>query len=308
MPSKVRRAVVGLVWTLVESEKMGLAMSPGVSTRTLSWSGELSQYSLATLSGWLREFDPYQATLGMAAVNAALNHLPSRVPGTILEPLEDKENNLVVFQHFLPLIRGQKIVVIGRYPGLDAFAVREGLDLSILERNPQASDFPDPAAEFLVPDADWVFLTATTLPNKTFPRLAELARPAKTVLMGPTTPWVPDLYHFGIDYLAGVEIHDSDVLVRTVCEGGGTRIFDHGVRYKVLPLTLEASMAWAKALIAETYATRECCKSKMAGWYNQGQLARYPEWQDLEGIDRRLSRLDTCFKRLYDSKGSNSDG
>ena len=300
--SKVRRVVLGLVWTLVESEKTGLAMSPGVATRTLPWSGDLSEYPLSTLSGWLRDFDPYRATLGMAAVNAALNQLTTQPPGTVLQPIKDKGSNLIVFDHFLPLIRGKKIVVIGRYPGLDTFAKEEGLDLTILERIPQSTDLPDPAAEYVVPEADWVFLTSTTLPNKTFPRLAELALNAKTVLMGPTTPWLPDFYHFGIDYLAGVEIHDPEVLLRTVCEGGGVRIFDQGVRYKVLPLTLAASTDWAKALISETYSDRESRKTQMATWYADGQSARYPGWQDLEGIDRRLSRLDSCFKRLWDSK------
>lgn len=300
--SKVRRVVIGLVWTMVESDGIGLAMSPGVATRTLPWSGELCECSLSTLSGWLRDFDPYRATLGMAAVNAALNQLKVEVPGSVLEPGKGKGANLVVFKHFLPLIRGRKIVVIGRYPGLDSFAAEEGLDLTILERNPQSGDLPDPAAEFLIPGADWVFLTSTTLINKTFPRLAELALDAKTVLMGPTTPWIPDFYHFGIDYLAGVEIHDAEALLRTVCEGGGVRIFDRGVRYKVLPLTLDASMAWSKALIGEAYTARESHKAPMEAWYSGAQSAgRYPGWQDLEGLDRRLSRLDTCFKRLWDS-------
>lgn len=301
MTSKVHRVIIGLVWTLVESEKIGLAMSPGVATRTLPWSGELSEYSLPTLSAGLRDFDPYRATLGMAAINASLNQLTTKAPGSVLQPAKNKDTNLVVFEHFLPLIRGQKIIVVGRYPGLDAFSTQEGLDLTILERSPQATDLPDPAAEFLIPDADWVFLTSTTLTNKTFPRLAQLARSAKTVLMGPTTPWIPDFYHFGIDYLAGVEIHDPDALVRTVSEGGGVRIFDRGVRYKVLPLTLDASMAWAKALIAESHAERESHKARMAAWYDQGQSIRYPAWYDLERIDRRLSRIDTCFKRLWDS-------
>ena len=88
--------------------------------------------------------------------------------------------------------------------------------------------------------------------------------------------------------------------MRTVCEGGGIRIFDRAVRYKVLPLTLDASMDWAKALICQAYAEREYHKAQMAAWYEQGHLSRYPQWQDLDGIDRRLSRLDTCYKRLWD--------
>jgi hypothetical protein len=81
-----------------------------------------------------------------------------------------------------------------------------------------------------------VFLTATSLINKTFPRLAELAQHATTVLMGPTTPWLPQLAEFGIDYLAGVEVIDAEKLQQTIAEGGGVRIFETGVRYRVVEL------------------------------------------------------------------------
>jgi len=87
------------------------------------------------------------------------------------------------FEHFLPQLKDKKVVVIGRYPGIERYA--EAFNLSILERQPVHNDFPDPACEFLLPDADWVFLTASSITNKTFPRLAELAQNATTVLMGP---------------------------------------------------------------------------------------------------------------------------
>ena len=88
-----------------------------------------------------------------------------------------------------------------------------------------------------VPAADWVFLTASSLANKTFPRLAELARGATTVLMGPGTPWLAELAAFGIDYLAGVQVTDPGQLRRTVAEGGGTRLFEAGVQYRLASLT-----------------------------------------------------------------------
>jgi uncharacterized protein (DUF4213/DUF364 family) len=54
--------------------------------------------------------------------------------------------------------------------------------------------------------------------------------------MGPTMPWLPELAEFGIDYLAGVSVTDSDALRQTVAEGGGVRIFETGVQYRVLEL------------------------------------------------------------------------
>jgi uncharacterized protein len=228
--SVVEAVNIGLVWTVCKAGHCGLAMSPQLATRTLPWSGTLVGKSLRELSVWINEWEAYQATVGMAAINAAIN-AKNPLPAGITLPA----GNLAVFEHFLPQLQGKKVVVIGRYPHIERYS--DQLDLKIIERQPTANDYPDAACEFLLADADWVFLTATSLINKTFPRLAELAQYANTVLMGPTTPWLPELVDFGIDYLAGVEVIDAEKLQQTVAEGGGVRIFETGVRYRVVALT-----------------------------------------------------------------------
>lgn len=227
--------VMGLVWTLCRGGRgAGLAMTPAAAPRTLSWPGTLVGRPLAQLAAWLRDWDPHAASVGLAAVNAIINTQDNPLLARARPLAATVPGNLAVFAHFLPQLAGRRVVVIGRYPGLDALA-RE-LDLVVLERQPGPGDLPDPACEYLLPAADWVFLTASSLANKTFPRLAELARGAKTVLMGPGTPWLPDLAEFGIDYLAGVHITDPEQLRRTVAEGGGTRLFEGGVGYALAPL------------------------------------------------------------------------
>jgi uncharacterized protein (DUF4213/DUF364 family) len=228
--------VMGLVWTLCRGRRgTGLAMTPAAAPRTLPWPGTLVGRPLTELAAWVRDWDPHAASVGLAAVNAILNTQDNPLLACA-RPLDAAvPGNLAVFAHFLPQLAGRRVVVIGRYPGLDALA-RE-LDLTVLERQPGPDDLPDPACEYLLPAADWVFLTASSLANKTFPRLAELARNATTVLMGPGTPWLPDLAEFGIDYLAGVHITDPEQLRRTVAEGGGTRLFEGGVGYALAPLT-----------------------------------------------------------------------
>ncbi|MGZ8242562.1 Rossmann-like domain-containing protein [Methylomagnum sp.] len=297
----VREVLIGLVWTGCFTESTaGLAMSPGIPTRTLPWAGTLRGKSVAELAAWVRDFEPYRATVGMAAVNAGINRLRLPAPGVTLEPHPEGGNNLAVFEHFLPEIKNRRVVVIGRYPGLDRFVAEHGLNLTVLERQPSEADLPDTAAEYLLPDAEWVFITASSIPNKTFPRLAELSRNATTVLMGPTTPWLPELSHFGIDYLAGVEIADPDVLRQTVGEGGGVRIFDAGVRYRIAPLSLAAAQEWTRQHIARTVQEKEMLKQGMADWYESGKRGRFPDYHRLEMVNVRLSRLDTCFKRLWD--------
>lgn len=227
----IKEVLIGLTWTLCQAEGVGLCMSPGKATRTLPWSGTLVNKPLAELALWLRSWDNYQATVGMAAINSVVNS-SSKLPAkaTVLSP--SGPANLAVFEYFLPQIRNRNVCVIGRYPALSRYA--QEMHLSVLELQPGPDDFPAPAAEYLLPEAEWVFLTATSIVNKTFPRLVELAQNSKLVLMGPTVPWLPDLAQFGIDYLAGVTITDFKALRQTVAEGGGVRIFETGVQYGVI--------------------------------------------------------------------------
>lgn len=226
---------LGLVWTLCRGERAsGLAMTPGGAPRTLPWAGSLAGRSLRELAPWLRHWNPHAASIGLAAVNAALNTEGNPVLARAAPLVGSGPGNLAVFEHFAPQLAGQRVVVIGRYPGLDAYARQ--MDLTVLERQPGAGDLPDPACEYVLAQADWVFLTASSLANKTFPRLAELSRAATTVLMGPGTPWVGEFAAFGIDYLAGVEVKDHDALLQTVAEGGGVRLFEGPARYRLAEL------------------------------------------------------------------------
>lgn len=299
--ARITELTVGLVWTACKAQRdgdsvLGLAMSPGLPTRTLAWPGTLAGKTLGELAGWITDWEPYKATVGMAAINCSLNacELPA---GLTLQPAPGL-GNLAVFEHFLPQLQGKKVVVIGRYPGIERYA--EQIDLHIIERQAMHGDYPDPACEFLLPDADWVFITASSLINKTFPRLAELARDAVTVLMGPTVPWLPEFHDFGIDYLAGIEVTNSDSLYRTAAEGGGVRIFENGAHYRIVELNPGNSMAWLKTQIAQCYAEKEQLTQAMEAWYGASRPGRYPAFTRLSQITTRLSRMDSSYKNLWD--------
>ena len=235
----IKEILIGLTWTLCETEGIGLCMSPGIVTRTLPWSGTLVNKPVKELASWLRSWNIFEATVGMAAINAEINGRFSQGHETLLptqiEPLSPYgPGNLAVFEYFLPMIRGKKVFIIGRYPKLSRY--ENEMEMTDIERQPGGDDLPDTASEYLLPEAEWVFLTATSIANKTFPRLVELAKNSQLVLMGPTMPWLTELKEFGIDYLAGVTVSNAKALRQTVAEGGGVRIFETGVQYQVLKL------------------------------------------------------------------------
>ncbi|WP_347987935.1 DUF364 domain-containing protein [Methylomonas sp. AM2-LC] len=291
--------IIGLVWTLCQRRdcsSAGLAMSPGLTTRTLPWSGTLLDKPVIDLAAWILEWEPYKATVAMAVINSCINSRP--LPESLVLDSHAEFPNLAVFDHFLPQLQGKKVVVIGRYPGIERY--EQYMQLNILERQPNACDLPDSACEFLLPQADWVFLTASTIPNKTFPRLAELSQNAKTVLMGPTVPWLPQLHEFGIDYLAGVEVYDIKSLQQTIAQGGGVRIFGHGLRYRIAELAPTASMSWLQQQIASCVAEKNRISAEMETWYASGVTSRYPAYHLLEQVNTRLSRMDSSYKTLWD--------
>lgn len=246
--SEVAEVILGATWVLCGAipspieeaphPTWGLAMGPPCRNRSLPWSGTLRGRPLRELQSWVRSWDPHEASVGMAAVNAGLGDgAPILGPGYRLD--EAGPANLAVFHHFRPRLAGRKVVVVGRYPGLEP--LERELGLTVLERSPGPSDLPDAAAEYVIPEADWVFLSASTITNKTFPRLAELARDANLVLMGPSVPWLIELAEFGVDFVAGVTVTIPQVLRATVAEGGGTRLFEEGVSYRVVDLRERAA-------------------------------------------------------------------
>ena len=73
-----KHIAIGLTWTLCQShgpqgEGIGLAMSPQQYTRTLPWSGTLVDRPLIEIARWVKSWNPFEAAIGLAAVNAVLN-------------------------------------------------------------------------------------------------------------------------------------------------------------------------------------------------------------------------------------------
>lgn len=300
----IDRLCLGLTWTCVRSAGgVGLAMSPGsqevIQTRTLSWPGTLAGRKLSDVSNWLRSVDPFQTTIGLATANAGINQTKNIIMQEAEILAGTAPGNLRVFEHFKEKVKGKKVAIIGRYPGLEK--VLDGCDVAVFERNPSGEDLPDTAAEFLLPQMDWVFITATSLMNKTFARLAELSKNAVSVLMGPSLPWLEEWKTFNIDYLAGVVVTDSDYAEQVVMEGGGTRLFDGGVTYGLLDISGNR-LQTLKEDIAITYERREHLKKEMEDYFTKGAKSGFPKRKEVAALDARLSDLDTSYKRLWDAR------
>jgi uncharacterized protein (DUF4213/DUF364 family) len=230
----LQRLCMGLNWTMAEvAGSSGFAFGPGQVPRTLPWAGTLRGQPSERLRAWLLSWNEAEAAVGLAVLNACINGADGCARQA--EPLQgDAPGHLRVFEHFLPRLQGAQVAVIGHYPGLERLWADQPYDC--LERRLQEGDLPDAAAEYLLPQADWVFISASSIANKTLPHLLELARRAQVVLMGPSLPWLRGWREFGVDYLAGVRVADAEAARQVVMEGGGTRLFAGAVEYALLKL------------------------------------------------------------------------
>ncbi len=69
---------------------------------------------------------------------------------------------------------------------------------------------PDPACEYVLPKADYAFITGVTLINKTAPRLLELAQNARTIMVGPSVIVTPILFEWGVETLGSRVVLDPE--------------------------------------------------------------------------------------------------
>lgn len=202
-----KRVVVGLNWTFVEGPAgAGIVHTPARGSegcRSLPNSGSYQGRTLADIARLTASNNIFEQVLGYAAINA--NHNRFNLEGEQMNGLDMIEP------------RGEHTVVIGRFPGLD-----EKLPgAAVIEREPAPGDYPPEAAVDLLPVADFVAITASTVSNGTLSKILALApESALTVLVGPSAPLCPVLFDLGIDVLSGLVPRDLDLTAQSVAEGG----------------------------------------------------------------------------------------
>jgi uncharacterized protein len=139
---------------------------------------------------------------------------------------------------------GENVVVVGAFVPFLKSLKRARQRFTVLEMDP-ATLKPDempyfrPAGEAasVLPDADVVLITGTTLLNETLENLLALCRPdARVVVVGPTVGLLPGAFlRRGVDILGGVRITAPDAFLDTLAEGGsGYHFFGRSAEKVVL--------------------------------------------------------------------------
>lgn len=174
--------------------------------------GALHEHSPVELTARLRSKSPPEAALGLATANALI--------GPPDGPLTEHNAESILADRGA----GKRVVMIGRFPFSERLEPACG-ELWIFERGDGRGDGDLGAdmMEELLPQADVVGITSTTIINRTLPPILDLLRPdAFVLLLGPSTPLTPGLFDHGVDLLCGTIIVDPAAVLRAVEQGAVT--------------------------------------------------------------------------------------
>jgi len=214
------RVIVGLNWTLVVGPNgAGMAHTPARGTggcRSLPRPGTYTAQPLAGLAALWASDNIFEHTIAVAAVNAHWNRYDMDASAA---------NGLDLIEN-----RGERTVVIGRFPGV---ADRHP-GIAVVERDPRPGEHPESALPNLLPKAEFVAITSSTIVNGSLPGILALCPDAFVLMLGPSTPLSPKLFDLGVDGLSGFVASDIDKLARAVSEGAAVAALRPYGRYATI--------------------------------------------------------------------------
>jgi uncharacterized protein (DUF4213/DUF364 family) len=148
-----------------------------------------------------------ESSLGLATINA------------MVSPMADRGEEINAEKYILRHGADKNVAVIGHFPFVTRMRSMVK-NLWVLELKPQEGDLPAEDEPEILPQADIVAMTGTTLTNQTFDGLMKMVRPETMVLMlGPSTPLSPVMFDFGVNVLSGTKVDRIEAVERAVCQG-----------------------------------------------------------------------------------------
>ena len=207
--SVVREVYSCVFWTAVVSRNCGLASTfreEHPSHGAVRGVGRLRGKSALELAEYAKSDNLLEASIGMATINSLIDIDETKcVTENALDILAEKG-------------RDKNIAIVGHFPWIPKLR-KLAKKLWVLEQRPQAGDLPAQAAEEILPQADVVVITGTSLINHTVEKLLELSKGSFIVMVGPTSPLSPVLFNWGIDVISGTKVIEPEKAICSISEG-----------------------------------------------------------------------------------------
>jgi hypothetical protein len=222
----VTAGVVGSHLIAVASRRLGLAAHLPRVEGGKPVSSEKAIFSLVgrsarDLAMWLMGDEWLRAGIGMASLNSLLE----------IDCGKLREINA---KHIIAdRAAGKNLMVVGHFPFVNIIRpyVR---NLWVMEKKPGAEHISEEEGYQLLPEADVVAITGSSLINHTFGRIMSHCRSNSfKIMLGPSTPLSPVLFDYGLDAIGGALVEVVNTVVAEVEQGAAFRNLK-GVRAVVM--------------------------------------------------------------------------
>jgi uncharacterized protein (DUF4213/DUF364 family) len=212
----VTAAVLGSHLIAVASRRLGLA---ALVTRAEHEEPSFAEKGRFTLLGrsardlawWLLGDEWLEAGIGMASLNS------------LLEIDYDKLHEINAKHIIAERATGKNLMVVGHFPFVDSLrsSVR---NLWVMEKNPGPGCISEEEGYTLLPEADVVAITGSSLINHTFERIVSNCRSGSfKMMLGPSTPLSALLFDYGLDAIGGALVEDVNTVLAEIEQGAAFR-------------------------------------------------------------------------------------
>jgi len=213
LDSPVHNVCTCVFLTAVVSRHCGLASTLRDETtphRPVTDAGSLIQKSALELAEYARSDNLLEAAIGIAAINSLLDIDESQCVETNAYDILAQEG------------KGKKIAIVGHYPFIPRLQ-SVARKLWVIEKRPREGDFPAEEAANILPQADVVAISGTSLINHTLENLLNLCHNSFVVIVGPSCPLSPVLFNYGVDVLAGAKVVEAEAVIEGISQGATLR-------------------------------------------------------------------------------------
>lgn len=205
-------------WTAVTSLRCGLASTMAASIlphegNQVEHAGELLPTGAKAIASLSFSSSVLEASIGIAAINSMI-------------PVDESLcENLNAEAEIRNRGKGKRIAIIGHFPFVKRLR-KEIKELWVFELpgRDRPGDIVDDRIKTLLPRADVVAVTSTTLINHTLGNILDLVSPgAYKLLLGPSSPLSTVLFDYGFDAVSGSIIVDREQVLKAICQGANFR-------------------------------------------------------------------------------------
>jgi uncharacterized protein (DUF4213/DUF364 family) len=233
---KIRDIRAGLSYTAVmlDDGACGLAYTfrnkLGCFCGIINEAGSIIGRSAAEIISWLNSANLLMASMGLATINAVLNHSSDRL----------EEGNIVTALDVAPT---EVFGMVGSFGPILNVIKRQTKNIYVFEQHTEKG--PDLYSEAdipaYLPKCDVVVVTATSIINHTIDGvLSHCAGAREVCLVGPSCPLCPEVFeNYNVTILAGDVVTMPEDALQIVSQGGGTMALKNAMKHVLIRMPVK---------------------------------------------------------------------